>query len=73
MEEGGGEEGGRGGGGRGVRATFRPNVVEIVIYKFKFESTNLNFKILTCFLSDKCSWVPNPQRFKGFSLEVANP
>ena len=32
-----------------VRATFRPNVVEIVIYKFDFESTNLNFKILTCF------------------------
>ena len=25
-----------------IRATFRPNVVEIVIYKFEFESTNLN-------------------------------
>ena len=32
-----------------VRATFRPNVVEIVIYKFEFEPENLNFKNLTCF------------------------
>ena len=40
----GGEEGGFGEGrGEGVSATFRPNVVEIVIYKFEFESINLNF------------------------------
>ena len=68
-------EGGEGGGRRrergGVSATFRPNVVEVVIYKFEFESMNLIFFNFELFLSDNCSWVPNFQRYKRFSFEVA--
>ena len=57
-----------------VRETFRPNVTEIVICKFEFEPKTYFSKIVVCFLSDKCSQVPNPRQFLGkFSPQVANP
>ena len=60
------------GAGRQLRATFRPNVVEIVIFKFVFEPKTFVSKKFEVFLSDTSSWVPNPQRFIGFSLEESN-
>ena len=64
-------ERGRGEGGGEVRATFRPNVTEFVIYKFKFEP-NLHFQIVPCFrvinvlrpLFQGCCWFHREKREK---------